>query len=150
MLALQELKQGEGETISYPPSILMVGDNNLPTLKLKRWLEHNGCRVCQADPRSTGSATSPQPYFDFVVLNLEGTAGDEVEVCRKLAADPELAHLPVVVLTPPGCPLKAIPGLKMDQIYCLARTRPGGGTICAETMLLQLIQQTHYLIDRYT
>lgn len=150
MLALKELNQAGGSDTAYQPSILMVGDSDLSALKFRRWLESNGCRVCQAVPCSAGQATAEQSCFDLVVFNLEGTAGDEVEVCQKLTTDPELAHLPVVVLVPPGCPLKAVAGLKMDHVYCLARIHPGEGTICAETLLLQIIQCTRYMIDRYT
>lgn len=116
MLALKELNQAGGSDTAYQPSILMVGGSDLPALKLRRWLECNGCRVCQANPCSAGQAATQQSYFDLVVFNLEGATGDEVEVCQKLTADPELAHLPMVVLIPPGCPLKAVAGLKMDHV----------------------------------
>ncbi|GIK37539.1 MAG: hypothetical protein BroJett011_13720 [Chloroflexota bacterium] len=150
MLVLKELNQTEARDTTYPSSILMVGGSGIPALKLKRWLECNGCRVCQADPCSAGPTAAQQSYFDLVVFNLEGAAGDEVEVCQKLTTDPELAHLPVVVLVPPGCPLKAVGGLKRENVFCLARIDAGGGTICAETLLLQIIQCTRYMIDRYT
>lgn len=150
MLALQELDQAESKGTTYPPSILMVGGRRLPAIKLKRWLESNGCRICQADSNSAGPATAQQSCFDLIVFNRKGGGENGVEVRQKLTTDPALAHLPMVVLIPPGCPLKAVAGLKMDDIYCLARIRPGEGTICAETLLLQIIQCTHNMIDRYT
>lgn len=134
---------------TYPPSILIVGDSCRPTLILKQRLENNGCRVCQTDTRSDSLATARQHYFDLIVLNLEEPDEDDLEVCQKLIADPELAPIPMVVLTTHGCPLQATKGLKMGNVYYLARTRPDAGDTCAEAALLQIIQHIHYLTYRY-
>ena len=134
---------------TYPPSILIVGDSCRPTLILKQRLENNGCRVCQTDTRSDSLATARQHYFDLIVLNLEEPDGDGFEVCPKLRGDPALAHIPIVLLTTHGCPLRATKGLKIDNVYYLARTHLSAGDTCAEAALLQIIQHIHYLTYRY-
>lgn len=146
---MNELYQMDWGYLAYPPSILIVGDSCRPAPKLKRWLENNGCRVCLIDTRSDSLATARQHYFDLIVLNLEEPNENGFEVCQKLKADPALAHIPVVVLTPHDCARESPYGLKMGYVYCLVRTQPGAGDICVEVGLLPIIQQVHYLTCRY-
>jgi CheY-like chemotaxis protein len=137
----------DGGPITYPPSILMVGDNFSSTLQLQQRLENNGCRVCRLDFDSRNQDMTCRPYFDVIVFNLEQPDEDRLETYRQLKADLELAQTPLIVLTPERCLADTAIGLKSGKVYCLSGV--GADDACVEAQVLQIIEHILYMTDRY-
>jgi DNA-binding response OmpR family regulator len=133
----------------YPPSVLIVTDGVPQALELKQMLENNGCQVDRAALGSGDITPARQKYFDLMVLKLEQPGVDCFEMCRKLRANPQLAGLPVVILGTNDFAPEAIPGPKMGCVYYLCNGHGSPGDASAETRLLHIIEQVHYLTYRY-
>lgn len=80
-------------------SILIVEDSPPQALKIKLSLEHHGCRVDWADTGLEGLALAQQKQFDLIVLDVELPDTDGFQVCRNLKANPNLADIPVIMMT---------------------------------------------------
>lgn len=127
---------------SYPPSILILGDNALRAMKLKYFLKNNDCRVTRIDAGSGDLAAYKQEYFDVIILNIDHPQINGFQIRRKLETMPELANLPVVVLA--ACHSRAaISGLETGPIYYLSPET------LTEAKLLRVIEQIRYMTDRY-
>lgn len=143
MIATNELYQIDRGYTVYPPSVLIVGDS-LPEMRnLKRKLENKGCRVSWADTSPEGLATASHKYFELMVLVLERPELDGPAMCNRLRVQPALATVPVVMLTNDGCTEEVPRSLNKGPIYYLPKDT------CGEAMLSQIIEQVHYLTDRY-
>lgn len=122
----------------------MVADDSSRARKLKQGLENNGCYVYQISSGFDDLGIVCQEYFDLVVLDLEQAAANGFEICKKFKTEPELVGIPLVLLAPHIQADEAIRGLKIAApVYCLAKDT------FSEAMLLQIIEQTHYLTYRY-
>lgn len=88
-----------GTDISYQPSVLIVEDSPPQALKTKLALESNGCQVDWADTGYGGLDLAQQKRFDLIVLDIELPDINGFEICRNLKANPNLADIPVVMLT---------------------------------------------------
>jgi CheY-like chemotaxis protein len=131
---------------TYPPSILIVGDNPSSTLRLKQWLEDRGCQVYRTDIGSDSLVIAWREYFEIIVLILERPDEGGLEIHNKLKADPALAYIPLVVLTCNSRATEVANRSKMDNVYYLSSSEKG---IHIGARLLQIIESVHYMIYRY-
>lgn len=145
---MQQLYPPDGGPITYPPSVLMIG-NSSSTLSLKQRLENNGCRVCQLDFGFGNLDIAHRPYFDVILFSPGQLDEDKLETYQQLKADPELAHTPLIVLTSGRCLADTPNGLKSGKVYCLSCLDTGSDAR-VEVQVLQLIEYIHYMTCRYT
>lgn len=143
---MQELYPLDGGPVTYPPSVLMIG-NSSSTLSLKQRLENNGCRVCRLDFGFGNLDIVRRPYFDVIVFNLDQPDDGRLETYQRFKTDPELAHTPVIVLMPDRCVADTPNGLKSGKVYCLPCLDTGDARV--EAQVLQLIEYIHYMTCRY-
>lgn len=128
----------------YPPSILLVGDDISYALKLKRKLERHGLRVYQTDVSSDELAKACQKYFELIVFDIKRLDANSCKVCRRIKADPELAHIPMVILTTCNLTQEI---LKLLNVGTPASYLSRDSS--AEKKLIRIIEQTHYMTYRY-
>ena len=83
-------------------------------------------------------------FFDVIVLEIERVDRNVAELCDKLTTDRELAIVPLVVVLPPGSGHASIAGLGISPPVHYLTWEAGVGT-----KLLQIIEEIHYLTDRY-
>ena len=101
------MKQEENKTLTLPlnkkenkiPTILLVEDTASQALRFKTNLENGGCRVHWADTGKSGLKAAAEDNYDLIVLDIELPDINGFQVCKHLKADPNLAHIPVVMLT---------------------------------------------------
>lgn len=128
----------------YPPSILLIGDDPSRALKLKRKLERHGLRVYQANVSSDELAKARQKYFELIVFNIKRLDAKSCEVCRKIKADPELAEIPMVILTTLNLSQEILKLLNVGTSVSYL-----SGDNSAEEKLIRIIEQRHYMTSRY-
>jgi len=128
---------------------LIVTDCLLHALRLKRWLENEGCRVNWTDTNPEGMATACREYLDLIVLDLERPGAGGSEICQELRANPQLTAVPVVILPTCSCAGEAMSGLPMGKVYCLSNVQADGAGLSVKAKLLGMIEQLHYLTYRY-
>lgn len=134
-----KLKQSNDTPTFYPaPSILMVtAGRSSQTIELKQRLENRGCHVHQIETDSEHLGRTIENYFDMILINLEQPAGDDLEIFEKLTVTPELADIPVILMSN-----EATRATSPGPVYWLSRDS-------SEAMLLQIIAEIHYLTYRY-
>lgn len=116
-------------------SILLVEDSAPQALKLKLGLENNGCQVDWANTGLAGLNLAQQKSFDLIVLDIELPDINGFEVCRRLKGDPELAQIPVVMLTTLDQAENVLDGLEAGAIDYIPKDA------FAEAVLLETIKQ---------
>ncbi|MBI1880684.1 MAG: response regulator [Chloroflexi bacterium] len=124
-----------GKDMGSRLSVLIVEDSSLQALKLKVGLEHHGCRVDWADTGLGGLALAQQKYFDLIVLDIELPDTDGFQVCQKLKANPELADIPVVMMTTRDYAEDVMNGLEVGAVDYIPKDA------FAEAVLLETIRQ---------
>ncbi|MBN1993624.1 MAG: response regulator [Anaerolineae bacterium] len=117
------------------PSILIVEDSAPQALKLKLALESNGCQVHWAETGLGGLDVAQQQHFDLVVLDIELPDINGFEVCQKLKADPNLADIPVVMLTTRDHAQDVLNGLEVGAVDYIPKDA------FAEAVLIETIKQ---------
>ena len=128
----------------YPPSILLIGDDASRALKLKRKLEHHGLRVYQTDVSADELAPARQKYFELIVFDIKQLDANNCEVCRKIKADPELADIPMVILTTRNLTQETLKPLNVGTpVSYLSRDDS------AEERLIRIVEHRHYMTYRY-
>jgi DNA-binding response OmpR family regulator len=125
-------------TNSKSPSILIVEDSPPQALKFKLALEQNGCTVHWADTGLKGLDAAAQQPFDLIILDVELPDIYGFEVCRRLKADPELADIPVIMLTTRDQANDVLNGLDAGAIDYIPKDA------FAEAVLLETIRQMGY------
>jgi CheY-like chemotaxis protein len=128
---------------SYPPSILMVAKRSAQVLKIKQDLENNGCQVHFTGICCDDLVRVRQKYFDLMVLDVDQSDEQGWGVYKMLKSYPELAEIPWVILAACDDSGEAINELKKGPVYVLTKDAS------AAAMLLQIINQVHYLTYRY-
>ena len=128
----------------YPPSILLISGHQPGTPELRRNLENHGCRVQQIEAGLETLLEVGHTFFDAIVLKIERFDRTVEEVCEKLATDRELVALPVIVLLRPGAGQAA--GAKLEILPPVHYLTWDSGV---DAKLLQIIEEIHYLTDRY-
>ena len=127
----------------YPPSILLIATRTSQTLKIKQALETKECQVCWTEASSEGLGRASQKYFDLIVLVIDQSAENDLAVYQKLKRYPELADIPIMILTTRDTPGKSVNEFKKGPVYFLTKD-PWAGE-----MLWQMIEQVQYLTYRY-
>ena len=81
------------------PSILIVDDEEIGRLMLRRLLENEGYQVECAENGSAGIEKARNLEPDLILLDVVMPVIDGYEVCEILRRDPVLAEVPVIMLT---------------------------------------------------
>jgi CheY-like chemotaxis protein len=84
---------------SIEPLILIVDDEEIGRLMLRRLLESEGYRVECAENGSAGIEKARTLEPDLILLDVVMPVIDGYEVCEILRRDPDLAEVPVIMLT---------------------------------------------------
>jgi adenylate cyclase len=82
-----------------PASILVVEDNEVHRSTLKKLLGGQGHRVTLAENGRRGLDLIQSRRFDVILLDILMPEMDGFQVLEKIKADPELRHVPVIVIT---------------------------------------------------
>jgi DNA-binding response OmpR family regulator len=94
-------------------NVLLVDDDTRLTALLTEYLGKNDVSVRVAADGERGLEAAKQGGVDVVVLDLMLPGIDGLEVCRRIRAAPELAHLPVLMLTARGDDVDKVVGLEL-------------------------------------
>jgi CheY-like chemotaxis protein len=86
---------GEGRTTT----VLVIDDQAFFTTMLRNVLEQQGFKVVAANNGPDGIAAAKQCKPNAILLDIEMPGMDGFAVCQALKADPELKHIPVMILT---------------------------------------------------
>jgi len=81
------------------PKILLVEDNEMNRDMLSRRLERKGFEVVQAIDGMSGVAMAKGQAPDLVLMDMSLPVLDGWEATRRLKADEETKHIPVIALT---------------------------------------------------
>lgn len=141
---MKELHHFEWGYSSYPPSILIVGDNAMGAYELNQRLEKTGMQVHLTDARFDGLKMARQSYFELIVLDLEGMEDGGAELYQKIKTNPQLSQIPIVILTSErrgDTAIKRHDGFSPVSYF--------SKDDAAEEKLCRLIEQTHYMAYRY-
>jgi DNA-binding response OmpR family regulator len=98
------------------PSVLIVEDSKPQALRTKLTLENNGCQVYWADTGLEGLNIAQQEAFDLIILDIELPDISGFDICRKLKANPQLADIPVIMMTTLDQAEHALNGLEAGAI----------------------------------
>ena len=79
--------------------ILIVDDDQLISLTLKRLLELRGYQIVIAADGEEGLEKTNSAAPDLIILDLMLPKLSGEEVCKKIRKDENLAHLPIIMLT---------------------------------------------------
>ena len=124
------------------PSILLVEDSPPQALKTKVTLENNGCQVHWAKTGLDGLSTAQQNTFDLIVLDIELPDITGFEVCKKLKANPDLAHVPVIMFTTLDQAENALDGLEAGAIDYIPKDA------FADAVLVETIKQINAMDNK--
>lgn len=80
-------------------TILVIDDQPFFTTMLRNVLEQQGFKVLAAGGGPEGIALAKQARPDAILLDVEMPGMDGFAVCEALKADPEVKHIPVMILT---------------------------------------------------
>jgi diguanylate cyclase (GGDEF)-like protein len=118
--------------------ILVVDDNRLNVKLLVEWLEHAHYAVATAADGFEALAKIEADRPDIVLLDVMMPGIDGFETCRRIKADPAMAHLPVVIVTALGDVDDLVRGFEAGADDFL--TQPVNG--------LELIARVRSLLER--
>jgi len=117
------------------PRILIVEDSPLQAQKIKLTLENNNCQVYWTETGQDGLDLAKEKYLDLIVLDIELPDITGFEVCRRLKASPELAEIPVVMLTTLDEAENALNGLEVGAVDYIPKDA------FAEMVLVETVKQ---------
>jgi CheY-like chemotaxis protein len=80
-------------------TILIIDDQPFFITMQQNMLQRQGYRVVSASNGTEGLAQAKKHKPDIVLLDVEMPGVDGIEVCRQMKEDPELKHIPVIILT---------------------------------------------------
>jgi DNA-binding response OmpR family regulator len=120
---------------AQPFSVLIVEDSPPQALKLKMSLEHHGYHVQWANTGQAGLNLAHQQSFDLIVLDIELPDTTGFQICQKLKAKPDLADIPVVMMTTRDHAEDVLNGLEMGAVDYIPKDA------FAEVVLLETIKQ---------
>jgi CheY-like chemotaxis protein len=147
MIAAQTLNQPEVSQpayLVYPPSLLMIEDSLSPG-NLKRKLEQNNYQVTWTNLCDDGLSLTRWVDFDLILFNLSQSETTRfIELCNRLLNNPQLAKIPVVIMAPrPEIAAALMTPQRSAPVYYLPNNS------LAETKLLRIVDQIHYISYRY-
>lgn len=79
--------------------ILVVDDNRMNRVKLTRSLEKQGHTVATAEDGAQALAMAHSEAFDVMLLDIMMPVLDGYAVLERMKADPELRHIPIIVIS---------------------------------------------------
>jgi CheY-like chemotaxis protein len=80
-------------------TILIIDDQPFFITMQQNMLQRQGYRVVSASNGTEGLAQAKKHKPDIVLLDVEMPGADGIEVCRQMKEDPDLKHIPVIILT---------------------------------------------------
>ncbi len=86
-------------TPSNQKTILIIDDQPFFITMQQNMLQRQGYRVVSASNGTEGLAQAKKHKPDIILLDVEMPGADGIEVCRQMKEDPELKHIPVIILT---------------------------------------------------
>ncbi len=86
-------------TPSNQKTILIIDDQPFFITMQQNMLQRQGYRVVSASNGTEGLAQAKKHKPDIILLDVEMPGVDGIEVCRQMKEDPELKHIPVIILT---------------------------------------------------
>ena len=96
-------------------ALLIDDDQRLASL-VSEYLTQHDFEVQVAGDGERGLAALERTQPDVILLDLMLPGIDGLEVCRRIRGNPQLAHLPVVMLTAKGDDIDKIVGLELGEI----------------------------------
>ena len=81
------------------PKILTVDDSRTIRMIIRRAFKSYNCEIIEASDGVEGLTAAQRERPDVILLDLTMPVMDGVEMLTKLRADPELRHVPVIMLT---------------------------------------------------
>jgi two-component system cell cycle response regulator len=124
-----------------PGRILVVDDNALNVKLLVDWLEHESHVVSTAADGFEALAKIDAEGPDIVLLDVLMPGLDGFETCRRIKADPAIAHIPVVMVTALEDIDDLVKGFEAGADDFL--TKPFNGLELLARMRLQLRRKRH-------
>jgi hypothetical protein len=97
---------------SEPPEILVAEDSVTQAEQLKQVLENDGFRVTVARDGRKALAALRMRKPTLIISDIQMPEMDGYELCRRIRLDPELADLPVILLTSLSDPEDVFRGLQ--------------------------------------
>ena len=97
---------------SEGPEILVAEDSVTQAEQLKQVLENDGFRVCVARDGRKALAALRMRKPTLIISDIQMPEMDGYELCRRIRLDPELADLPVILLTSLADPEDVFRGLQ--------------------------------------
>lgn len=85
--------------MSHQPTVLIVDDEPRALTLLRNLIEPEGCRVISAADGATTITLANSDHPDVILLDVMMPGMDGYETCRRLRATPELATIPIILLT---------------------------------------------------
>jgi DNA-binding response OmpR family regulator len=123
------------EQVENQPLILIVEDSPPQALKTKLTLESHNCSVHWAETGLKGLTIAQERHFDLIVLDIELPDISGFEVCQRLKANPDLADIPVIMMTTRDQAEDALNGLEVGAVDYIPKDA------FAEVVLLETIKQ---------
>ncbi|HSJ44605.1 MAG TPA: response regulator [Euzebyales bacterium] len=104
-----------------PAVVLVAEDAMIPRLALARGVEQEGHRVLLATDGREALEVLARERVDMVLLDLVMPALDGFAVLRAMRADPELADIPVLVISATEATDEVARAIEMGAIDCLPK-----------------------------
>jgi len=128
---------------TYAPSVLIIGSESQNTEGLKTRLENNGCHV-QYISHKIDRAIRHQ-YYDLAIIDIDNYK-ESAEIYKQLKNNCALGQTPLIVLSSPKTTDVDL-GKTLNLQFPVYYVRQD---VAAESILLQLVNQIHYMTYRYT
>lgn len=103
--------EGMAESDNRQPSILIVDDNS-DVREYLRTLFGNGYSVIEAESGDTCFDMAKKSHPDVIIMDVMMPGEDGMTCCTRIKADPELAMIPVILLTAKGEEEDVIKGIR--------------------------------------
>jgi CheY-like chemotaxis protein len=114
-------------------SILIVEDDHDTRVALRELLEEVGYEVLSAADGRSGIEILARQKPTMVLLDLMMPVMDGWQFLRAKAEDPELASVPVIVMSASGRRADPVPGAYIEKPICMDRLLPLANRFCAES-----------------
>jgi DNA-binding response OmpR family regulator len=103
------------------PRVLIIEDEPHIVLSLEFLLQREGYEVAAAGDGEEGLALARRFRPDVVLLDIMLPGRSGYEVCRAIKADPEMASVPVIMLTAKAQEVERVKGLGLGAAAYLAK-----------------------------
>ncbi len=104
------------------PQVLIVDDNPMSRIKLMAAIRHLGHKVIAADGGASGLAMMRAEQIDLVLLDIMMPGIDGYQVLREMHKDPELAEIPVLVISSLDDMKEIVEAIELGAVDFLPKT----------------------------